>query len=289
MPQVGFHCPRGDMAHADCRVCATNPAHPCEFTPDLLEGMRRAGRGGEPVFSPTRILGCARAEVLKRATPYYEDLYDMYPMTRGTLIHAAMEDARYPGALGVLRERQFWTTVATSAGPVPFEAKVDLIVLKGLVGNVLSCAVVDYKSKGEIGHEMTAALPAHVAQVNIYRWVVTRELPALLGWDCVVDVDEVGIMYIGMNKPRRFTSAGPLTTRGKMVKRRPPEYAPLELEALPLWDLDAVERAVVRRVETRLALAEGELPDVLPEEEQWMCPRCPVNGVCWAKYREEHS
>jgi hypothetical protein len=220
--------------------------------------------------------------VLQRETDYYTDVDYAYPLMRGNMLHALMEASRYPGAIGCLRERQFHTLVKTAYGEVPFESRPDLIVLKAVDGDTLRCKVVDYKTKTDVGHDLTAPLFNHIAQINMYRWLVMRELPKECGFQ--VDVDELEIEYCAMSKPRRFTSAGPLVTRGKMTKRSPREYAPLELEAIPLWDLEAVEKAVVRRIELRLAPRES-LPAVLPPEEQWMCERCDVAAVCWERYR----
>lgn len=293
MGQVGLHCIRGDMPHDACRACALNPLHPCMYTPDLLEKLRREPYEGEPKFSPSRILSCQRKEMLAREVPYYTDIDDSYPLTRGNMVHALMEDARYPGALGVLREQQLWTTVDTRFGPQRFEGKVDLIVIKALNHNVrdvepgqpehwYTAKVTDYKTKGEVGHDLVKAYPNYIAQVNIYRWLVERELRIN---DCPMVVDELEIEYAGMNKPRRFTSAGPLKTKGKMLTRSPRTYAELELAPIPLWPLEQVEAAVVRRIEMRLEHEQnGTLPDVLPEAEQWQCLRCPLNKECWERW-----
>ncbi len=281
--QVGVHCVRGNVPHQACRECSLNPLHPCAYTPDLLEKVRRDPHEHAIQFSPTRILSCFRQEVLKGEVDYYTDVDNAYPLMRGNMLHAMMEMSRYPGAIGCLREKQFWTTVETAYGPQQFEGKVDLIVIKSAGQGRLSCKVVDYKTKTDVGHDLTAPIFNHIAQINMYRWLIERELPKECGWDVVVD--ELEIEYCAMAKPRRFTSAGPLVTRGKMVKRSPRQYADLPLEAIPVWELDAIEKAVVRRIELRLAPRES-LPEVLPPEEQWMCERCDVAEVCWRRYRE---
>lgn len=283
MPQVGVHCVRGDILHQDCRECALNPLHPCAYTPDLLERIRVDPLEREIRFSPTRILSCFRQSVLKGEVDYYTDVDYAYPLMRGNMLHALMEMSRYPGAIGCLREHQFHTSVHTQYGDVPFESKPDLIVIKAAAGGKLICKVVDYKTKTDIGHDLTAPIFSHIAQINMYRWLVMRELPKLCGWE--VDVDELEIEYCAMAKPRRFTSAGPLVTRGKMTRRSPRQYAPLDLEPIPIWSLEAVERSVIRRIELRLA-PRDELPEVLPDEEQWMCERCDVADECWRRFRE---
>lgn len=286
MPQVGLHCIKGDVPHQDCRACALCSLHPCMLTPDLLERLRET-RGRGVVFSPTRLLGCHRRQVLERSVDYYSDVEDSYPLLRGNLIHQAMESTRYPGVEAVIREQQLWTTVQTCFGPQRFESTPDLIVVQRVESGVAHLKIVDYKSKNEIGHDLVAPLPDHVAQLNMYAWLVTRALPAVLGLDGVV-VDEVELMYIGSNKPRRFTSAGPLQTRGKLLTRKPRTYATLTLAAVPLWPVLRTERGIVRHIERMLTPSET-LPPVLPEDKQWVCNYCPVAATCWATDKKERD
>jgi CRISPR/Cas system-associated exonuclease Cas4 (RecB family) len=218
---------------------------------------------------------------------WFQDIDAAFPLLRGNLIHQAMETTRYPGSEGVLREKQLWTTVDTCYGPQRFESTPDLLVIQRVEGEVAHVKVVDYKSKSDIGHDLTAALPAHVAQVNMYAWLVTRALPAVLDMESVV-VDEVEVMYIGSNKPRRFTSAGPLQTRGRMLTRKPRTYEVLTLAKLPLWSMARTQKGVVAHIE-RMLTPTDTLPPVLPEDEQWRCLSCPVNAVCWSAYRKEQG
>ncbi len=138
--------------------------------------------------------------------------------------------------------------------------------------------VVDYKSTNDIGHDLTEAKLDHQLQVNMYAWVATSELPAQIGWPgAKVVIDELEIVYVSMKKVRRFTSAGPRTTKGKMIQRRPPDYADLVLE--PIMLLSDVEGLVRSRIEERIR-AKDELPDILEGDEAWRCDFCPVNALC---------
>jgi CRISPR/Cas system-associated exonuclease Cas4 (RecB family) len=294
--QLGFKCVRGNIPHDECRQCALNPLHPCEFTPDLLEMMRAQVptededadlEPGNDAFSPSRVLDCDRKSVLLQDADYYANIYHDYPKTRGHMVHSLMERARYPGALGGVREKRLYTTVETKYGLQRFTAKPDLIVLlrfdsgttEVVPGDTLHVKIVDYKSKGSIEHSLVAAQPEHQMQVAMYAWLVQRELAQLLGWEVQVVVDEVEILYCDMKKTRRFTSAGPLETNGKMLKRKPPTYAPLALDAMVLHPSERIERFVRRRIEERL-VAREVLPPVLDQEDAWRCAYCPVLDYC---------
>ena len=57
---------------------------------------------------------------------------------------------------------------------------------------------MDYKTKSKIGHDLVRAEDDHIAQINMYAWLVTRELPKSLGGPVVVDTVE--IEYFAMEK-----------------------------------------------------------------------------------------
>jgi hypothetical protein len=296
MPQVGVQCPRGRIKHEECRQCALDPLHPCMFSPDVLEKMRvhyddPNREPGGLTFSPSRVLSCPRQAVLEDRYDYYSDVERDYPKVRGHMMHALMEASRYPGVVRTVRERRIHTTIDTSYGPQPFTGKCDLIIVKQLDddGQTAHVNIVDYKTITKIEHSLTEAKPEHVWQVNMYAWMVTRELPHILGHDGLnVVVDGVEIEYFDMSKVRRFTSYGELHCKGKMVKRRPPEYETLTLAPIPLYPLEQIEKAIRRRVEQRI-WAKEHLPPVLPEEEQWRCESCPVFDVCLRLAQEGHE
>ena len=235
---------------------------------------------GSRAFTPSRLLSCPRQAQLQEDTDYFIDVDNAYPLTRGNMVHALMESARYPGAVATIREQRFKTTVETSQGTKPFSGKCDLIILRQFDADedVYHATIVDYKTISKIGHDLTRAHDEHIAQVNMYAWLVTKELPKSL-WKPVI-VDTLEIQYYAMEKARRFTSAGPLQAKGKrIVGRRPWEYETLELAPIPLYSLDLVELAIRNRVEQRL---EPELAPILPDEERWKCDRCPVRDLCFS-------
>ena len=282
--QIGVKCPRGCILHSDCRRCALDPLHPCQYGPDTLESMRvdYSNPDREPdssAFTPSRILACPRAARLEEDHDWYVDVDHAYAPTRGNMVHALMEAARYPGVVRTFREQRFKTTIETSYGPQTFSGKCDLVIVKQFTEGVLHCNIVDYKTVAKIGHDMVRARDEHIQQINMYAWLVTKELPAMLGSPVIVDGLE--LEYFAMEKTRRFTSAGPLTAKGKRLTKRPPySYETLTLAPLPMYPLDLVEKAIRRRVELRL---QPGLPPVLPEEERWRCSYCPVFDICVTK------
>ena len=191
------------------------------------------------------------------------------------MVHALMESARYPGVLTTLREQRFKTTIETSYGPQVFSGKCDLVIVKSLEeDDALHVNIVDYKTKSKIGHDLLRAEDDHIAQINMYAWLVTQDLGEHLGYPELLVVDGVEIEYFAMEKSRRFTSAGPLYAKGKRITgTKPWEYETLELAPIPLYSLDLVELAIRKHIEERL---QPTLAPILPEEESWKCDRCPV-------------
>lgn len=280
--QIGMKCVRGEIPHSECRQCALNPLHPCQYGPDVLEKMRvdytsPDREPGPSAFTPSRLMSCPRQAQLQERVDYFTDVDAAYPLTRGNMVHALMEKSRYPGAIRVFREQRLRTYINTSFGKQLFSGKMDLVVVTAFDGSVWHTNIVDYKTTSKIGHDLVRAQDEHIAQINMYAWLVTQTLPKKLGGPVVVDCLE--IEYFAMEKSRRFTSAGPLKARGKRITgSHPVQYETLELLPIPMYPLESTEKAIRRRIETRL---QPVLAPILPEEERWKCPGCPVYEVCY--------
>ena len=304
--QLGVKCPRGTISWDECLLhCAHDPLHPCDYTADILDLMRvdyedPDREPGVESFTPTRLLGCPRQPVLMSGADYYVDVEQAYPATRGNMVHALMEKARYPGAIKVIREHRFATSIMTKYGPQPFTAKPDLIVVQDIVAGesikgknlptlqeikdsypTIHIKIVDYKSTADIGHDMLSAKLEHQLQVNMYAWVVFWCLPEFMEMpNANVVIDSVEIVYCSMKKIRRFTSAGERTTKGKRLSVRPLKYDTLTLEPIKLWKTASIGKYVARRVETYLDAKEVEMPDMLEGDDAWLCNYCPVANYC---------
>jgi len=298
--QVGVKCVRGLIPHSECRRCARDPLHPCMWTPQLLESLRAENQPiSDDEFTPTRLIDCPRKAQLKISQDWYIDVDKMWPATRGTLMHARFETLpRAPGMLGEIREIRLEATVQTKYGPQVVKGKSDLIVVVDVddsdvgvqvvsdTGAVMRVKVVDYKSKGEVGHDLTSADRRHQMQVNIYAWLVTKALPvALARPELTVEVVELEIFYAGMNRPRRFSSAGPLKTDGKIISRRDGTHEELTLEPIHQLTVQEVEEWVVRHVEEVIEAREF-LPPPLEGAAAEICQWCPVRQQCEQLARE---
>lgn len=275
-----------------------NPLRSWPYTADML-ALAAGIESEEPeadAFSPSRLLSCHRQSVLVGQVDYYLDMDQSWPLVRGNMVHALMERARYPGVLDTIRETRFTTQVPTRYGDQAFTAKPDLIVVdrietdwpsdeghgQGNAQETIHIKVVDYKSKNGIKHDLVEAAYEHQLQVNMYAFILRRELAAHFGApECNVVVDELEIDYIDMSRHRRFTSAGWLTDRGKLVNRKYKEYETLHLAPISMWSQAQVGRFVRRRIEERIAARE-ELPDCEYEgtDKAWLCDYCPVKEAC---------
>lgn len=296
MAQIGVSCPRGLISWEECLgSCAPNPLHPCDYTPDILDQMRTDytdpdREPGVESFTPTRLLGCARQPVIMGESDHYVDVDGAWNLVRGNMVHALMEQARYPSAVTVVREQRMATTVMTKYGPQPFTAKPDLIVVKsiefpGPVAQV-HIKVVDYKTKADIKHDLTVVQMDHALQVNMYAWVAQEclvdHLPDSMLFDngAEVVVDEVEVVYCSMRKVRRFTSAGSRLTKGKRLTVNPLTYETITLQPITLWSMDLVGKFIARKIEERIE-AEVQLPDILTGDAAWRCDYCPVRQLCY--------
>ena len=298
--QKGVKCVRGLIPHQECRRCANDPLHPCALTPQLLETLREQNQELRPdEFTPTRLIDCPRKAQLQLSQDWYVDVDRAWPAMRGTIMHARLETLpKGPGMLGEVREIRLQTTVQTKYGPQIVKGKSDLIVIMDVedsevgiqvvdeVAGVMRIKVVDYKSKGEVGHDLTVADTRHMTQINIYGWLASRALPVALGRpELRVEVAELEIFYAGANKPRRFTSAGPLKADGKFIDRRAGTHEELILEPIPIRPLDKIEAWIVKRVETVIEAREF-LPPPLEGKEAEICQWCPVRQACEELARE---
>src|SRR5258706_2212255 len=243
--QVGVSCARGLTPQGEGRRCATDPLPPCALTPDMLEMLREkpGDRHADPTaHSPTKVLDCPRKQALQVEHDWYLDVDDAWPLLRGHMVHAIFErdTARYPGALAILRETEMEWPIDTVYGPQRMTGKPDLVIVQAMDAETkrASVKIVDYKSTAEVKHELVSAKPDHVRQVNMYAWLVRRWLPAHYFKDEAVEVvvEELEIAYADFKKPRRFTSKGPLSARGKRTsKTKPWTYETLTLAPIHIY------------------------------------------------------
>lgn len=335
----GVKCVLGYVGMEEHQRCMIDrPGPPCGVEPSILQmitrpNMERVREG--VVFSPSSISACHRRETLVGQHDWYLDVEQGYKMVRGTIIHEGMgQEPPYPGVAGVVRELRMAAPINTKYGEQKFHGKPDLVVLLRVEGvpipdepvmepvphhetfhmhHRLYVKIVDYKTRGEIGHDLVRPDEKHVYQVNEYAWLVQQFLPFWLNARPVADekvyedhlfltegvtlphidevvVDELSISYMDMKRTRTFTSKGFLYDRGKMlsdkinghwIRRNPPEYEELELEPIHQFKPAYVESIIRRGIEEQIEAQTMLAPPVTGEDAKIMCRSCPVRQACY--------
>jgi hypothetical protein len=309
--QVGVKCVLGDIKWDSCHVCRKNPLRPCNTDLTILDLIERnpVKEAHRTRFSPSKITGCDRQYHLMRKQPdYYEDISNAYPAVRGTMIHAILEKAGdVSGYEQTFREITLKTSIQIDSeevqleqnfnptdqerevGAEPFNGTADLILVKSTLPALIRqkkqayIKIVDYKSS-EIDHSLVSARPEHIMQINLYKWMAKRCADQFLG-DVDVLVDELEIIYLSQKRTRRFTSAGPMRDRGKLVDRANKIYEPITLAPIPVVEDSKVEEWLIRRIKERKQ-AESILPPILTGEKSRMCWYCPIREKCFELERK---
>jgi hypothetical protein len=256
VPQQGFHCivDFEDISFESCIECAATEGR-CQLTASLLRGMaaqarsRAEARGTPdqlhpgtvglsteslqpvPTLNVTDLTGCVRQSFLKATEPYYQRPDHQYWAYRGTLAHLLAEQGAGPG---IIAERRFERELELPNGTsVTITGKPDEIdPTRGLL--------IDYKTTDRAPRQPS---PLHIAQVNVYRWLVGPEFA----------IDRLGIVYLTM----------------KGVKKA----------SVPVWPDGHVERFIQERAGGLAeAYAGGDWPGLT--EDRWMCGFCPVVSAC---------
>lgn len=217
----------------------------------LLKGIVEGTQDRGQSISATSILHCLRSEYLQRTEPYYAKPESQYAMYRGTLFHSLLE--RHAPPNGRVEERHRKTV-----NGVEISGQFDSLVLyeNPETANGKRWRLIDWKTSTSLPKYDTP-YPAHVAQLNIYRWLTG--LP--------VDDTEIQVWYFDMSgyKLTRFRDGSGRTGKSDF------------------WDDATVEKFVADRiVKLRASYVSGiPMPYAMVEEsEKWLCPYCPVKGKC---------
>ena len=113
-----------------------------------------------PALSVTALTGCVRQAFLKTTEPYYQRPDQQYWSYRGTLGHLLAERGAGPD---IVAERRFDRALLLPSGRrVTITGKPDEIdPARGLL--------IDYKTTDRAPRQLS---PLHIAQLNVYRWLV---------------------------------------------------------------------------------------------------------------------
>jgi hypothetical protein len=231
---TGFDCRfQGKVSFAECLSCAATQENPCPFDFALLQAMIRELSRHVEGLRVTQLTGCLRRPLLEDSLTYYDRPERCYYAFRGTLVHRLLEGAQLSA---VVHERRFWRKVAG----VAISGQPDLICpQEGLLR--------EYKTIRRIDSWLREPKPAHVEQVNLYRWLLAERIP----------IHRAEILYLDMSRTARFD--------------------------VPLRPLEEIEALVVRRVRlVQRGLAGESLPPRLRGEQRYLCRGyCPFTTSCW--------
>jgi hypothetical protein len=341
MPVRGVACVRGLIPLEEHYKCMTEQnGPPCGISPTILQMITEhdAERIRENVvFSPSSISSCHRQHTLSSKNDWFIPVKNAYKSTRGSIFHQGLgQEPAYPGVLGVVRELRMGAQIDTAYGEKTFHGKPDEVVLLNVDTELLPLGVLnwhrlhvkitDYKTRGDVGHDLVAADRRHVVQINQYAWLVKKFLPQWLtrlnevGWAEVsekeareyghlylnggiipprideVIVDELSIEYLDMSKARAFSSRGFLYAEGKMVtdlvggryvRRKPVEYEELELEPIYQFKDKYIEGMIRKGIEAQIESDTLLARPMYGDDARLMCGGCGVRQVCYELGRQE--
>ncbi len=177
-------------------------------------------------MTATMLTGCLRLAAFRQQHEYYERPSAMWARLQGTAFHLLLQRAASDGEVVEQRFCRGLTGVEVCGTP-------DILIPARKL-------LLDYKRPKSLPRE---AKPEHVAQVNIYRWLVEPQY----------EVDNLELVYLGASGPRRLPAA--------------------------VWPLAQTEAYVAARATIlAAALAGGALPP--PEPEPTYCTTCPFRAEC---------
>jgi hypothetical protein len=233
-------------------------------------------------FTATELLGCLRKVRLKREHDYYLDPEELYWAFRGQLLHRVARRWVRRGDEDAIAERRFTARVFVDAEPISGQPDlvyrdrghvVDYKTCRRLPGTwktyrCQSCGKVmqegekvirknlkkyecphcehahDYAARqAGLTEEPPRARPSHVAQINVYAWILAQHnIPIRTG----------EIVYLDM---------------GGMIR------APVEI-----WPIGQTAELVEGAYNALLA---ETLPDRITDpDDLWECGYCPVRRIC---------
>lgn len=254
MPVVGFISATGESySFAEALQLAAERDERFPYPYPLLKGMVDSIQDRGEYISVTSILHCLRADFLKRTTPYFMSVEDLYPMFRGTLFHSLLE--QNPAPNGRIEQK----TIRKYKG-VEIGGTYDSLILLEDSAAERPHILQDWKTTDTL--PKYGAYTSHIAQVNLYRW--------LLGLDPERVVLEVHYFSMKGHKvcPLKDGTQGSKGGR-KAVNQH---WTDKEVEAFLDDRLMKLRASFVTRV---------PMPyDMVPADDKWECSYCPVKALC---------
>jgi len=213
---------------------------------------------------------CPRKVILQNENPFYEHPNDVYQRVRGTVHHLLIE--KYSEGLEpYIAEVRFKKTVEVDGVLFVITGKPDMIQIEQYL-------LIDYKSTGDVQNEWKPmrkrlAQEEHIAQINIYRWIVwggeaTEDDPQgnVKKGDIVhLEINEAGVQYMDMKVQKKVGAT--------------------------LWTLEEAEAFVVNALRPHAHYAKtGVLPPIISDvwgNRHLFCNYCAVRDLCDELGRED--
>jgi hypothetical protein len=241
--------------------------------------------------------GCGRSSIIERKEPFIETVDNLYAVTRGTLIHEALQYAARPNSLA---EARFFTTIKLPKSKLDVE---------------FSCSpdIITWNPNGLGDYKMTENPPnfypwkSHTRQVQFNQWVVRHSEKWTMDgepFDLPFDPREwrpehLYLVYLGPKGPVTMEvehTREVLSPKGTPVKRKVPY----------IWDDETVTDELLPRLRAVVA-ALNAYPDWPFKDEEppgfegppgWACPGRPwcmlpnclakryPDGLVWGEQQE---
>lgn len=306
MPVTGFRCPETAPTAGvsnDPEHCFDHCPHQCLPSGILRriwhETKHNVHKGD--LITATALKGCPRKLWLERTRDYPAKPYQLYWSTRGGLYHGwldmpadgVMTETRMFKQVPVGPEAPWWLSGAFDY----YDGREHLLYRR--------YSLEDYKSQADKGAFYVlreGAKPEHIAQLNIYRWLMTNgRMGGVDGPELTLRVDKMVLHYVYMNQVISTGRRHIETSRGFA----PPKETPLEVSReiigrtkrnAPItqitYDIPAVPVWTEQEVLDYLSENGPEIvrafryPDYTPagvmgdESNNWECGYCSVKELC---------
>lgn len=238
----------------------------CDHALPILVNMRKDGERRKNVgVSSSTLAGCPRQFVLGQSMGFYENPEDYYARWLGTIGHYAIEmDGPYPG---VIQETRFYREIEVDGSTVVLSGQPDWIDTNGDSLNIDDHKIVGGKPK--------EARQEHVAQLNVYRWLV--------------EGGYVGSVVLGKEfEWYRGEGENPIPPHLDVEQLRLHYYHPgkgsrhTEFDVM-IWTDEAVERYVrasLRPIEHYVKTGRWQDIGVSGQQHAWRAKYCPFRHEC---------
>lgn len=261
MPRIGIQCPIDkelieDHTCLTCRTGAPRAGTHCHFSYEMLKGMMdSSGRATAHISATMLTTVCQRRVWLERHEDYHVSPVQLFPAWRGTMGHLMTEAHPAPD---VVYEQRFEVDILFDDMVLKVTGQIDKLD----IGNK---RIEDFKTKADAKmFKLKAPDPAHVWQLNIYRYLVKHGWPQKPfkhgkitykpGKPANIDIDELKLTYWSMQEPRSIMA--------------------------PIYPQEEVHDFI----KAKAVNVAGSLPDVPdnldPHVDKLCIDWCPVRRVC---------